>query len=224
MTDVHVTAFRTYCHRQTGLLLIKTGRWTTSEYTKHAISRFLKIEIFRRTICSSINPPPSHTGYRSTSVPQSSQLEVHFPSTIQQIGCLSVVEGWVEHYSWNTNCDLSIFTWMPVVARSRRKQLFDPFRHCHSAVVFHRVFMFFSCFYVLFTVYVVVFYQWHFIDLFSCIAASLFNKLTYLLIIIIKAHPSCRPTNSVKALKAKALIVLLIILQAYALNPHWNFM
>jgi len=144
MTDV--TAFRTYCHRQTGLLLIKTGRWTTSEYTKHAISRFLKIEIFRRTICSSINPPPSHTGYRSTSVPQSSQLEVHFPSTIQQIGCLSVVEGWVEHYSWNTNCDLSIFTWMPVGSRSRRKQLFDPFRHCHSAVVFHRVFMFFSCF------------------------------------------------------------------------------
>ena len=107
MTDV--TAFRTYCHRQTGLLLIKTGRWTTSEYTKHAISRFLKTEIFRRTICSSINPPPSHTGYRSTSVPQSSQLEVHFPSTIQQIGCLSVVEGWVEHYSWNTNCDLSIY-------------------------------------------------------------------------------------------------------------------
>jgi len=40
--------------------------------------------------------------------------------------------------------------------------------------------MFFSCFYVLLTVCVVVFYQWHFIHLFSCIAASLFNKLTCL--------------------------------------------
>jgi len=41
----------------------------------------------------------------------------------------------------------------------------------------------FSCFYVLCrpTVCVVVFYQWRFIDLFSCIAASQFNKLTYLL-------------------------------------------
>ena len=42
----------------------------------------------------------------------------------------------------------------------------------------------FSCFYVLLTVCVVVFYQWHFIDLFSCKAASLFNKITYLLTII----------------------------------------
>jgi len=31
------------------------------------------------------------------------------------------------------------------------------------------------------TVCVVAFFQWHFIDLFSCIAASLFSKLTYLL-------------------------------------------
>ena len=28
------------------------------------------------------------------------------------------------------------------------------------------------------------FFQWHFIDLFSCVAASLFNKLTYLLTLI----------------------------------------
>jgi len=50
----------------------------------------------------------------------------------------------------------------------------------HSAVVFH-VFMFFSCvFCVLLTLCVVVFFQWHFIVIFSCIAASLFNKLTYL--------------------------------------------
>jgi len=42
-------------------------------------------------------------------------------------------------------------------------------------------FIFFMFFYVLLNVCVVVFYQWHFIDLFSCIAASLFNKLTYLL-------------------------------------------
>jgi len=51
----------------------------------------------------------------------------------------------------------------------------------HSAVfrVFKNVF---SCFYVLLTVCVVVLYQWHFIDLFSCIAASLFNKLTWLLL------------------------------------------
>jgi len=41
----------------------------------------------------------------------------------------------------------------------------------HSAVVFR----------VLLTVCVVVFYQWHFIDPLSCIASSLFNKLTYLL-------------------------------------------
>jgi len=47
----------------------------------------------------------------------------------------------------------------------------------HSAVVFH-VFMFFRAFCVLLTVCVVVFFQWHFIDLFSCTAASLFNKLT----------------------------------------------
>jgi len=44
----------------------------------------------------------------------------------------------------------------------------------HSAVVFH-VFMFYWLFVLL------CFFQWHFIDQFSCIAASLFNKLTYLL-------------------------------------------
>jgi len=44
----------------------------------------------------------------------------------------------------------------------------------HSAAVFH-VFMFYWLFVWL------CFFQWHFIDLFSCIAASLFNKLTYLL-------------------------------------------
>jgi len=45
-----------------------------------------------------------------------------------------------------------------------------------------------SCFYVFFmflcftnSLCGCVFFQWHFIDLFSCIAASLFNKLTYLL-------------------------------------------
>ena len=52
----------------------------------------------------------------------------------------------------------------------------------HSAVVFHV----FLCFFMLlcFTDCVVAFFQWHFIDLFSCIAASLFNKLTYLLLLI----------------------------------------
>jgi len=45
--------------------------------------------------------------------------------------------------------------------------------------------MFFSCFYVLLTVCVVVLYQWHIIDLFSRLAASLFNKLTYLLYLLI---------------------------------------
>jgi len=50
----------------------------------------------------------------------------------------------------------------------------------HSAVVFH-VFVFFHVFYVLPTVCVVVFFQRHLIDLFSCIAASLLiNLLTYL--------------------------------------------
>jgi len=50
-----------------------------------------------------------------------------------------------------------------------------------SAVVFP-VFMFchvFSCF--VDCLCGCVFFRWHFIDLFSCIAASLFNKLTYLL-------------------------------------------
>jgi len=41
-------------------------------------------------------------------------------------------------------------------------------------------FLLFSRFYVLLTVCMVVFYQCHYIDLFSCIAASLFNKLTCL--------------------------------------------
>jgi len=52
----------------------------------------------------------------------------------------------------------------------------------HSAVVFH-VFYVSHVFYVLLTVCVVVFFQWHFIDLFSCITASLFKKnlLTYCL-------------------------------------------
>ena len=48
----------------------------------------------------------------------------------------------------------------------------------HSTVVF-RVFNVFSCFYVLLTVCVVVFFQWLYIDLFSCIAASLFDQLTW---------------------------------------------
>jgi len=51
----------------------------------------------------------------------------------------------------------------------------------HSAVVFC-VFTFFRVF-LCFTDSLCgsVFFQWHFIDIFSCIAASLFNKLTYLL-------------------------------------------
>jgi len=56
----------------------------------------------------------------------------------------------------------------------------------HSAVVFHAFMFLMFLFYVgLLIVCVVVFYQWHFIDLFSCIAANLFNKLTYLLPICI---------------------------------------
>ena len=41
--------------------------------------------------------------------------------------------------------------------------------------------MFFHVFCVLLTLCVVLFFQGHFIDLFSCIAASLFNKLSNLL-------------------------------------------
>ena len=50
--------------------------------------------------------------------------------------------------------------------------------------------MFFSCFHVLYrpSDCVVVFYQWHFIDLFSCIAASLFSKLTFLLTSYLHNH------------------------------------
>ena len=48
----------------------------------------------------------------------------------------------------------------------------------HSAVVFHVL----KCFVHAFMFYWLFFlFQWHFIDLLSCIAASLFNKLTYLL-------------------------------------------
>jgi len=40
-----------------------------------------------------------------------------------------------------------------------------------------------------------VFFQWHFIDLFSCVAASLFNKLTYLLTLITQFYRSdAQPT------------------------------
>jgi len=49
----------------------------------------------------------------------------------------------------------------------------------HSAVVMFFMFFMFLVFYWLFVW--LCFLQWHFIDLFSCIAASLFNKLTYLL-------------------------------------------
>jgi len=66
-----------------------------------------------------------------------------------------------------------------------------------------------SCFNVFFHVSVfysllcvVVFYLWHFIDLFSCIAASLFNKLTYLLTLM-TAHDddtsstlACHPSGA----------------------------
>jgi len=51
----------------------------------------------------------------------------------------------------------------------------------YSAVVCHG-FMFFKKFFTFYWLFVwLCFFQWHFIDLFSCIAASLFNKLTYLL-------------------------------------------
>ena len=56
----------------------------------------------------------------------------------------------------------------------------------HERHVFHvfHVFMFYWLFVWL------CFFQWHFIDLFSCIAASLFNKLTYLLTYL--STVSCR--------------------------------
>jgi len=60
------------------------------------------------------------------------------------------------------------------------------------------------------------FFQWHFIDLFSCVAASLFNKLTYLLTY---SHHSIlqagRSTNSVKALQACGPIYKIFLRQSY---------
>jgi len=53
--------------------------------------------------------------------------------------------------------------------------------------VFRSIWSFCSClscfcfFCVFYWLFVVVFFQWHFIDLSSCIAAGLFNKLSYLL-------------------------------------------
>jgi len=52
----------------------------------------------------------------------------------------------------------------------------------HSVVVFH-VFLCFFMFLCFTDCLCGCFFQWHFIDLFSFIAASLFNKLTYLLTI-----------------------------------------
>ena len=51
----------------------------------------------------------------------------------------------------------------------------------HSAVVFHVIMFFLHVFMFYWPFMWLCFFQWHFIDLSSCIAASLFNKLTYLL-------------------------------------------
>ena len=52
----------------------------------------------------------------------------------------------------------------------------------HSAVVFLCFLMFFRVLCVFYWLFVwLCFFRWHFIDLFSCITASLFNKLSYLL-------------------------------------------
>jgi len=55
-------------------------------------------------------------------------------------------------------------------------------------IVFFHVFMFYWLFVWL------CFFQWHFINLFSCMAASLFNKLTYLLTISNIFYTHCRNT------------------------------
>jgi len=61
---------------------------------------------------------------------------------------------------------------------------------------------------------VVVFLKWHFIDLFSCVAASLFNKLTYLRIrastyyVVLLAHPRLRPRPHVN--RAAAFLLLTV--------------
>ena len=56
--------------------------------------------------------------------------------------------------------------------------------YCHSAVAFN-VFMFFSCFYVLRTVCVVVFFFGDIIDIFSCRpTAILINDSCYQIVIV----------------------------------------
>jgi len=57
-----------------------------------------------------------------------------------------------------------------------------------SCFMFFHVFMFYRLFVSL------CFFQWHFIDLFSCMAASLFNKLTYLLTYLTLDTPLLRST------------------------------
>ena len=53
----------------------------------------------------------------------------------------------------------------------------------------------YSCLSCVFMFYWLLFFQWHFIDLFSCVAASLFNKLTYLLTLITQFYrPDAQPT------------------------------
>jgi len=67
-----------------------------------------------------------------------------------------------------------------------RRQLYDSIwsHHdyvCRSFCCCLSCFYVFSCFMFYWRFVWLCFFQWHFIDLFSCIVASLFNKLTYLL-------------------------------------------
>ena len=72
----------------------------------------------------------------------------------------------------------------------------------------------FFMFCVLLTVCVVVFYQWHVIDLFSCIAASLFNILTYLLSAWHTVH-LCQ-----KALWRFLLACFFVVMKTHSDNSH----
>jgi len=72
----------------------------------------------------------------------------------------------------------------------------------HSAVAFHVFKNVFSCFFMFYWLFVwLCSFQWHFIDLFSCIAASLFKKLNLL------TYGDCRsswnPLYSYKPLKSE---------------------
>jgi len=67
-----------------------------------------------------------------------------------------------------------------------------------------------------------VFFQWHFIDLFSCIAASLFNKLTFLLTylpVVIYGEKNCKSLHVAVLFCSSAVLDPRVGHTMYVLSP-----